>query len=69
MYLFQVVATYYVDDGESTQQTTAQYIVYAANKNDAWLQAVSKLWTLLSGSKGIINNFLISNPITPPTTE
>ena len=65
MYLFQVVAQYYVDDGESTQRTTAQYIVYAVNKNDAWLSAVSKLWTLLSGSKGIIDSFIVSNPITP----
>ena len=61
---YQVTAAYTYIEGGATQLTTL--IVSAVNRNDAWLNAVQKLYTMLSGSTGSIRSITLV-PYAPST--
>ena len=62
---YQITASYTYIEGGSSQILTL--IVSAVNRNDAWLNAVQKLYTMLSGSTGTIRSITLT-VYEPPTT-
>lgn len=62
MEIYNVTVTYLASE-DATGTSTATFKVSAANQNDAWLLAVSKAWTLLSGGPGKITLIIVGLPV------